>query len=279
MEITSFLTSSGWNIVNTLQIPPRRGEVFRIDDLPISVASRDFLANSVPQGIYRHQKEAIQHSLAGNNICITTGAASGKSLPFYAAAIEQLINTPSSRIIAIYPLKALGREQEDRWKKALSNAGISAEVGRIDGQVLMSSRPAILRNSQVLILTPDIIHAWLLSNLSDQFVLNFLRCVSLIVVDEVHNYTGVFGSNAAFLFRRMQHIINLLGASPKYICASAMLGLDFTLIGPEFDTSPRHALEIQLVVPPRSADLLTEVFNTSSSFSKSNVSKIYRICR
>jgi DEAD/DEAH box helicase domain-containing protein len=248
-DIKNFLTSNGWNIIHSLKIPPRKQEIFRIDDLPISQASKDFLTNAVPKGIYQHQKETIQHFIKGKNICITTGAASGKSLPFYVVAIEQMVKNPSSRTIAIYPLKALGREQEDRWKKALNNAGVSAEVGRIDGQVPMASRLAILRNSKVLILTPDIIHAWLLSNLSDKSILNFLRNVSLIVIDEVHNYTGVFGSNAAFLFRRMQHIMNLLNASPKYICASAtisepqkhlikLFGLDFTFVGTEFDTSP-----------------------------------------
>jgi DEAD/DEAH box helicase domain-containing protein len=264
------LASSGWNIVRTLQIPPRKEELFKIDDLSISQAGKDFLSNFVPKGVYRHQKEAIQHFLEGDNICITTGAASGKSLPFYVAAIEHLVKTPSSKIIAIYPLKALGREQEDRWKKAIGNAGISAEVGRIDGQVPMVSRPVILRNSKVLILTPDIIHAWLFSNLGDKSILNFLKRVSLIIVDEIHSYTGVFGSNAAFLFRRIQHIMNLLGALPKYICASAtisepdkhlkkLFGFEFTLIGPEVDTSPKHELDVQLVAPPRSADLLTEV--------------------
>jgi len=272
MNMEDYFMSNGWNISHTTKLPPRHKRLFGIDDLSISEESRRFLQNVFPDGIYQHQKIAIQHFLSGKNICMTTGAASGKSLSFYIAAIEELLKHTPSRIIAIYPLKALGREQEDRWKDALSNAGVSAEVDRIDGQVPMASRPAILRNAKVLILTPDIIHAWLLSNLSDKSVLNFLQCVSLIVVDEVHNYTGVFGSNAAFLFRRIQHLMNLLGASPKYICASAtisepsehlrnLFGLDFTLIGPEFDTSPKHELEIQLVVPPRSADLLTEVSN------------------
>ena len=272
MDIKNFLTSNGWNIVHTFQLPPRKEEVFKTHDMSISQASKKFLESYAPKGIYQHQKKAIQHFLSGENICITTGTASGKSLPFYVAAIEQLVKMPSSRVIAIYPLKALGREQCGRWRRALSDAGISAEVGHIDGQVPIASRLNILRNSKVIILTPDVIHAWLFSNLSDKSVLNFLKNVSIVVVDEIHSYTGVFGSNAAFLFRRMQHIMSLLGASPKYICASAtisepqkhlqkLFGLDFTLIGSELDTSPKHELEIQLLVPPGTADLLTEVSN------------------
>ncbi len=45
----------------------------------------------------------------------------------------------------------------------------------------------------------------------------------MIVVDEVHAYSGVFGSNAAFLFRRLQHLLDLVGAHPRYICASATI--------------------------------------------------------
>jgi DEAD/DEAH box helicase domain-containing protein len=268
MDAKHFLTANGWNIIETLELPPRQKEAFGIDDLPLATTSRKLLTTSFP-GIYRHQHEAIAHFLAGANVCMATGTASGKSLAFYVAAIEHLSSTAAAKVIAIYPLKALGREQEDRWKTALSRAGIAAQVGRIDGQVPVPARLGILQDAQVLIVTPDIIHAWFLSNLSDKLVVDFLKNVALIIVDEVHNYTGVFGSNAAFLFRRMQHIMHLLGTSPQYMCASAtisapkdhlskLFGLNFTLIGPESDTSPRHQVEIHLVVPPKSADLLTE---------------------
>lgn len=270
MDTKDYYTSKGWDVVHTISIPPRRPKFFQIDDLTLSQPTNEYLRNAFPDGIYRHQKEAIQTALVGKNVCMTTGAASGKSLCFYVTAIERLIQSPNSRVIAIYPLKALGREQEDRWKSALTHVGLPENVGRIDGQVPMRSRPGIVRNSRVLILTPDIVHAWLLSNLTDKSVQNLLRNLALMIVDEVHTYTGVFGSNAAFLFRRIQHVTNLLGALPQYFCASAtisdpherlkkLFGFDFTVIGPGLDTSPRHLLDIELVVPPRSAALLTAV--------------------
>jgi len=210
----------------------------------------------------------LEDFLVKKNICLTTGTASGKSLVFYVAAIEQLVRHPDSKIIAIYPLKALGKEQEEHWGKSLRSANLHVKVGRIDGQIPTHTRSEILRNSQVLILTPDIIHAWLMYNLSDKAVINFLAKISLIVVDEIHNYTGVFGSNSAYLFRRMQHLMNLLGSSPQYIAASAtiadpelhlkkLLGLNFKIIGPDLDTSPRQEVAIKLVEPPSTKDLLT----------------------
>lgn len=263
-------TIEGWQTVHTIQLPAREKAVFLVDDLNLSPVTSQYLAKMAPGGIYLHQREAIRQSRDGKNVCIATGTASGKSLVFYATALEKLSKSPESRILAIYPTKALAGEQERRWKSAFSAAGHSAEVGRIEGGVSTNSRAGILRSSTAVIMTPDVIHSWLLSNLSEKAVANFLRKLSCIVVDEVHNYTGVFGSNSAFLFRRIQHAMNLLGASAQYLCASAtiaepvkhlgsLFGERFELIGPDLDTSPRHAVGINLMSPTTTDDQLTGI--------------------
>ncbi|GBD38495.1 ATP-dependent RNA helicase SrmB [bacterium HR37] len=268
MGLDNYFQSKKWSIVDVLTMPSRKAEYYGYADIGLSNQSRKYIKDSLPKGIYHHQKEAIKDFLAKKNICLTTGTASGKSLVFYVAAIEQFVRHPDSKIIAIYPLKALGREQEERWIESLRNADLSVKVGRIDGQIPVHARLGILKNSQVLILTPDIIHSWFMYNISNKAVINFLAKLSLIVVDEVHNYTGVFGSNSGFLFRRMQHIMNLLGSSPQYIAASAtisepelhlkkLLGVEFKIIGSDLDTSPRQEVTIELVEPPSIKDLLT----------------------
>jgi DEAD/DEAH box helicase domain-containing protein len=270
MGLDGYFQSKKWEIVSTLKIPSRKAKYYIYNDIGLSNQSINFLEHSTPKGIYHHQKEAIKGFLAGENICLTTETASGKSLVFYVTAIERLVKQPNSKIIAIYPLKALGKEQEERWIKSLCSANLDVKVGRIDGQVSMHSRSEILKNSQVLILTPDIIHAWLLYSLSDKATIKFLTKISLIIIDEVHNYTGIFGSNSAYLFRRIQHIMNLLGSSSQYsqyITASAtvadpelhlkkLTGLKFKIIDSTFNTSPRQEVEIKLVNPPNTKDLL-----------------------
>ena len=272
LKIEEFLPTHNWETIYTRKIPSRKEELFPINDLSLSPQSKRYLSALYPDGIYGHQKEAIEKFKNQENLCISTGASSGKSLVFYVGAIEKLNQSPDSRIIAIYPLKALAREQKERWMEALKKAGISAVVDQIDGDVDTRLRSNIVRSSKILILTPDIIHSWFLSNLNNNAVLNFLKRLSLVVVDEIHNYTGVFGSNAAFLYRRLQHILKILKASPQYISASAtirepethlknLFGIDFSIIGPNFDTSPRYKLEIKLINPPRSRDFLSEVSN------------------
>lgn len=283
MKIADEFISKGWSLAHTIQLPPRTKELFSVADLILSPSTKKYLTDAVPS-VYQHQKEAIRAFLSGAHVCMTTGTASGKSLPFYVAGIEQLSKNPGSRVIAIYPMKALGYEQEERWKKALKQAGLNAHVGCIDGQVPSKTRLEILRRSQVLILTPDIIHAWLLNNVGEKAVLGFLKQISLIVVDEVHTYTGVFGSNGAFLFRRLQHALSLLGANPQYFCASAtisapenhltkLLGVNFHLIGSEFDTSPKHRVNIQLVTPSPATDLLSQVSELLKHLAEKTSSK------
>ncbi|MBP9037397.1 MAG: DEAD/DEAH box helicase [Candidatus Cloacimonas sp.] len=268
MNLNYYFQSKNWNITDVQRITPRKGELYGYDDVNLSSQCKNFLEHDYPKGMYRHQKEAIKGFLAGMNVCLTTGTASGKSLVFYVSAIEQLIRNKDSKIIAIYPLRALGKEQEERWRNSLHKANLTVEVGRIDGQVQMQERRDILKNSQVLIVTPDIIHTWFLYNLSDRTVINLFAKISLLIIDEVHNYTGVFGSNSAYLFRRMQHIMSMLGSSPQYIAASAtianpelhlkkLLGVDFMIIDPSLDTSPRQEVTIKLVEPPKTKDLLT----------------------
>ncbi len=270
MELYNYVNSEGWRTVGIETIPAREAQHRDLGGLDLSKASSAYLKEAAPAGLYLHQWKAIQKFLEGKNVCLATGTASGKSLTFYIAGIEKLIRNPHARILAMYPLKALGQEQEQRWRKALRAAGLDAEVGRLDGQVPMAKRSEIIRGRRVLVATPDVVHAWLLLNISDRGVSDFLRHCSLVIVDEVHTYTGVFGSNSAYLFRRLRHAMALLGNSPQYIAASATIsrpeahlenltGVRFTLIGEDLDTSPRRSLTIRLVEPPASGDLLTNI--------------------
>jgi DEAD/DEAH box helicase domain-containing protein len=134
----------------------------------------------------------------------------------------------------------------------------------------MTMRRGVVARARVLIATPDIVHAWLLPNVGVPSIRRFFENLSLIVVDEIHTYAGVFGSNAAFLFRRLQHVMKELGSDAQYVCASAtiaeplrhlasLFGPQFSVVGQEFDTSPTHRVDVQLVEAPGSSDFLSEL--------------------
>ncbi|MBM0106497.1 DEAD/DEAH box helicase [Steroidobacter sp. S1-65] len=258
----------GWALTFREDTPARAPGWFDYHDLPLSAASRSTLSQ-FRDGIYQHQREGILRYLGGAHLAVTTATASGKTLIFNICALEELAK-PGARVLAIYPLKALAAEQTMRWQTALKQAGIDAKVGRIDGGIAMSERQRILKESRVLVMTPDIIHAWLFSVIDAPVVVNFLKNLTLVVTDEAHTYSGVFGSNAAFLFRRLLHAVRKLGGQCRFIASSATMkdptahllkltGESFETIGPELDTSPRAERRTLLVSPPKSKDLLTAV--------------------
>ncbi len=269
--IISFFQDKKWEIVHSLETDARQGQYRDYNSLGLSEASNAVLS-SFENGIYEHQWIAIDKFRQGDNVCISTSTSSGKTLIFNISGIEALNKSSEAKILAIYPLKALGTEQELRWKEVLSKSGLPYKVGRIDGAVAQSEREKIIKNSSVIIMTPDVIHAWLLSKVSSSSVTTFLKNVSLLVIDEAHTYSGVFGSNSAFLYRRLQHLISIAGGNYQIIAASATIknpsehlekltGVKFSVIGDEHETSPKKKTNIILVNSPKENDLLTSLSN------------------
>lgn len=130
-------------------------------------------------------------------------------------------------------------------------------IGRIDGSVLVKDREWILQNARIMIMTPDVCHAWLMSNLASFAVQEFVRSLSTLILDEAHTLEGVFGSNFAFLVRRLMAARNFLlskegqNTSPlQFVAATATIqnpaehlkqltGAEFAAITHEEDGAPQ----------------------------------------
>lgn len=155
-------------------------------------------------GLWNHQSLALERIGQKQNIVVSTGTASGKSLIFRAAAFHRILLDPSARVLVFYPLKALAADQLRGWKAIAQEMDLDPSiVGRIDGSVSVKERDDILQSARITIMTPDVCHAWLMSRLSIPVVKEFLKSLAFIVLDEAHTLEGVFGSNFAFLLRRM----------------------------------------------------------------------------
>lgn len=193
------LEKTGWNIRDVLSLPAKQASYLPVEGMEVSRHTRQLLNQLHPGGLYRHQRIAIEAFATGHNVCLTTGTASGKTTLFQAAFIEELAKCREAKALAIYPLKALGNEQEQRWHKTLSEFFRNGSyVGRIDGNVKgIKRRIEILRKNAVVVVTPDIMHAWLLPKVNLPPVQRFLKKLRLVVIDEAHDYRGVFGSPAS----------------------------------------------------------------------------------
>ncbi|MBI3978060.1 MAG: DEAD/DEAH box helicase [Chloroflexi bacterium] len=179
---------------------------------------RALLAANYPDGLYSHQAKALELLLDKQDVCLATATNSGKSLVFITAAADLVQRDSSACVLALYPARALIQDQMSKWQTILGPLGIG--VGYIDGGVPTDRRLDSLRANRVVPMTPDVAHAWMMSNLAERTIQVFIEHVHLVVLDEAHVYEGAFGTNMAYLLRRFQ------AAAGRYrvICSTATLG-------------------------------------------------------
>ncbi len=175
--------------------------------------------------LWAHQTQALNLLGRGENVVVSTGTASGKSLVFRSLAFHNTLLHPESRVLVFYPLKALAADQLLGWEQMANGLEIDPRhVGRVDGSVPIKAREEILQRARIVAMTPDVCHAWLMSRLSLPAVREFVRSLSTLVMDEAHILEGVFGSNFAFLVRRLMtarnHLLGGRDATPLQLIAA-----------------------------------------------------------
>lgn len=205
--------------------------------------------------LYEHQALAIEKAREDKNIIITTPTASGKTLSFNLPVIEELIKDNDACALYIYPAKALSYDQLKVLRNFDEELDLDINANPYDGDTPKSKRPKIRNESRVILTNPYQIH--LILQWHHQWE-RFYSNLKYIVIDEAHYYKGIFGSNVAFLIRRLKRIANFYGSNPKFILSSATLAnpleLAEKLTGEEFelidkDSSPSGEKDFILYNP------------------------------
>ena len=179
-SITELAAQVGYRVVARAELEAREPHFATVPDR-LEPTLTKHLKEAWPGGLYSHQTAALEAFLDGRDVCLATSTASGKSLVFMAAATHLLLTDSGSTVLALYPAKALIQDQIGKWKAQLDPFGLL--FGYIDGSVPIDSRRDILRASRVVLMTPDVAHAWLLSHLADAEVRAFLSSLRLLVED------------------------------------------------------------------------------------------------
>lgn len=99
MDIQHFLKSNEWQLVARLETEARVQETFSCQELSLSGEVQKYIQKKYPEGLYRHQREGVTQFLNGDNVCLTTSTASGKSDVFFLAAIEILLKDPDENTV------------------------------------------------------------------------------------------------------------------------------------------------------------------------------------
>ena len=218
VEVVRQITDDcGIEVAQSLSLPARTA---RYSDIPTRLHPEvaTTLRRDYPSGLYRHQSLALESLLDGRDVALSTSTASGKSLVFITAATDILFKEAQAKVLALYPAKALIRDQIDKWETATRNTSLS--VGYIDGSIPIKRRYEILRSNRIVLMTPDVTHAWFMSNLREQQIADFRNKMRLLILDEAHVYDGVFGTNMAYFNRRL----DVAAGKHQVLCSTATLG-------------------------------------------------------
>ncbi len=268
-------------IVHTREVPPAAAQYAPgMDEL--SEPTRRMLAGAGIEQLYTHQADAIAAARRGDDVLVTTGTASGKSLCYVVPIIETLAGAPDfsagvgedgATALMLFPTKALCQDQFKAFGGHLSAAGITdALAGVYDGDTPADMRRKLRDKANVLFSNPDMVHAAIMP--AHARWANFLSRLKYLIIDELHVYSGIFGANMASLLRRLGRVcahyrgtMRAGGASlPQVISCSAtvgnpsemarqLIGRDMTVI--DRDGSPKGRRVYVFWNPPRTRSTRT----------------------
>ena len=211
--------------------------------------------------LFQHQAEAITKAVGGSNVVLQAPTASGKSLAFQVPMLEALSNGTNARALMIYPNKALALDQRDQLMNLVKQIpGRRIDSWWYDGDTEREVRDLLRQDPpQILITNPEMLNLTFLGH-ADKWQ-QFLKNLKWVVVDEMHEYRGYFGSNVAMLLRRFAHHLASLGAHPQFFLSSAtcanakehaenLTGLKFEEVNASNGFRPlRHFYFIQPAIP------------------------------
>lgn len=258
-SLDSVLQQVGLDVILDRALPERAA---RFAPAPASVNQdlASLIAQRYPNGLFTHQAEAIERVLGGENVVTATATASGKSLAFAIPALQKVLESPDARCLFLYPTKALASDQLKTLKTWAVDAGIGDVVRRLDGDVQGDERDEVLRAGRIILTNADLVHQTMLRRNNDQQWSRIFDHLALVVLDESHVYRGAFGSNMAYVLRRLRQVARNHGSSPQFLAASAtsldpaehlksLTGLPFVCVGGSADGSAQAERRFVMAVP------------------------------
>ncbi len=270
-------------LYNDLEILPGSNNQFSLNKLGLAK-------------LYAHQAKALQCINNGENVVISTGTASGKSLCYQIPILESFTRTGLSTALLLYPTKALTHDQFTAFNSMsalLDQNNLNKPfVSVYDGDTPSYLRQSFRKNANILLTNPDMLNIALLPHHTNWS--RFFQNLKFIVIDELHQYKGVFGSHFANIIRRLKRVLEFYGANPQFILTSATIGnpkelaekiieSPVTLI--EKDDSPKGERNVVFYNPPLISPefgiregLLSSTVKLASFFLEKNIQTIV-FCR
>ena len=170
---------------------------------------------------YIHQAKAIGTALAGKDFVVVTPTASGKTLCYNVPVLDAILKDEAARALYLFPTKALSSDQAAELYSMIEAIDCPIKAYTYDGDTPASARTAIRQAGHVVVTNPDMLHQGILPHHAKWIKL--FENLKYVVIDEIHAYRGVFGSNLANVIRRLRRICAFYGSDPVFICCSATI--------------------------------------------------------
>ncbi len=183
--------------------------------------------------LYVHQAKCFDLVSQGRDVVIVTPTASGKTLCYNLPVLNAILQNPDSRALYLFPTKALSADQVSELYELIELMGADIKTYTYDGDTPGAARRAVRQAGHVVVTNPDMLHSGILPHHTKWVKL--FENLRYIVIDEIHTYRGVFGSNLANVLRRLLRLCEFYGSHPQFILCSATIEnpaeLAKTLIG------------------------------------------------
>jgi DEAD/DEAH box helicase domain-containing protein len=171
--------------------------------------------------LYTHQSTAVGAALAGEDVCVVTSTASGKTLCYNLPVLQSILEDPRARALYLFPTKALSQDQYAELHDLIGALGADIKTYTYDGDTPVAARRAVRLAGHIVVTNPDMLHTGVLPHHTKwQRLFENLRYV---VVDELHHYRGIFGSHVANVLRRLRRVCDFYGSRPQLVCCSATI--------------------------------------------------------
>ena len=207
--------------------------------------------------LYTHQAAAYEKAAAARDFVVVTPTASGKTLCYNLPVLDAILKDPDARALYLFPTKALSSDQVSELYELITEIGADIKTFTYDGDTPGNARKAVRQAGHVVVTNPDMLHSGILPHHTKWVKL--FENLKYIVIDEIHTYRGIFGSNLSNVLRRLVRLCAFYGSRPSFILCSATIEnpkeLAETLTGREVDLiadngAPRGEKHVIFYNPP-----------------------------
>jgi len=224
-DLADWLRGRPWYVDQIADERTRPGRDARTRDVDVEDRLESALADRGIDALYDHQADAVEAVRDGRDVVIATPTASGKSLAYTVPAFERAMDH-GGRTLYLGPQNALVADQTETLSELARDLGFGSrvQVDTYTGRLSKSEKRAVRdRQPTVLLSNPDMLHYALLPH-AHRLWEWFFSGLETVVIDEVHEYRGVFGGHVSLLLRRLRRVCERFDADPQFVCCSATIG-------------------------------------------------------